>query len=47
VQEFYHVQGERNGKMTTIFYRRINNLNLFMNASQVVVEILDRRIKEV
>jgi hypothetical protein len=37
VQEFYHVQGERNGKMGAIVYGRVNNLGLFMNASQVVV----------
>jgi hypothetical protein len=43
VQEFYHVQGERNGRMVAIVYRRINNSNLLMNVSQVVVEILDRR----
>jgi hypothetical protein len=32
--------------MVGIVYRRVNNLDLLMNASQVVVEILDWRIKE-
>jgi hypothetical protein len=39
VQEFYHVQGERSGRMAAIVYRRVNNSKLFMNVSQVVVEI--------
>jgi hypothetical protein len=32
--------------MAAIVYRRVNNLDLLMNASQVVVEILDWWIKE-
>ncbi len=32
--------------MAAIVYTRVNNLDLFMNASQVVVEIFDWRIKE-
>ncbi len=32
--------------MAAIVYRRVNNLNLLMNASQVVIEIHDWRIKE-
>jgi hypothetical protein len=32
--------------MAAIVYKRVNNLNLLMNASQVVINILDWRIKE-
>ncbi len=46
VQKFNHVQGERNGRMLIIVYRRVENLKLFNNVSQGLVEILNERFKE-